>query len=164
MKISAILLTVLGALFFAACGSVETSTPLPTSDALATKTPRPELTNPFLIQARSNYDKYCAHCHGWSGEGQIATSLDTSQRLGMHTVPPHNEDGHTWQHPDALLFLAIRDGIQNPLDHYPMPGFGDRLSDDEIRGLIAYMKLWWTPEQLASQVRINRNWQEANGG
>ncbi len=49
---------------------------------------------------------------------------------GRLPAPPHDETGHTWHHPDAILFSITRDGTAA---HAPagyltdMPGFGDVL-------------------------------------
>jgi len=109
-----------------------------------------------LSEGRSGYDLRCAHCHGYDGNGQIASSIDNTLSLGMLTVPPHNASGHTWQHPDQLLIQVIQQGIQNPLDHYPMPAFGDVLTNQEIDQILAYIRLWWTDEQRAHQTAVTR--------
>lgn len=109
-----------------------------------------------------NYSLYCAHCHGYEGEGQKAETVENTLSLGMHTVPPHDATGHTWQHPDALLIKVIQDGIDNPLDHYTMPGFGTVLSEAEIIDMIDYMRQWWTEEQREQQAQITQNWNERN--
>jgi mono/diheme cytochrome c family protein len=39
-----------------------------------------------------------------------------------------------------------------------MPGFADKLSDGEIRAVLAYIKSHWTsPEVLAARAEITRN-------
>jgi hypothetical protein len=48
------------------------------------------------------YAQHCASCHGSKLEGQP----DWRQRLpnGRMPAPPHDESGHTWHHPDHVLF------------------------------------------------------------
>jgi len=48
----------------------------------------------------------------------------------------------------------VRDGIQNPLNLYPMTGFGYVFSEGDIRDILAYIKRWWTDEQRAHQAEI----------
>jgi mono/diheme cytochrome c family protein len=116
--------------------------------------------NPALKEGEANYNLYCAHCHGYDGEGQIGNRAEPTLRLGMKVVPPHDSTGHTWQHPDQLLLLSIQDGIQSPLDHFPMPAFKDVLTEAQIMGMIEYMRLWWTDEQRAHQAQVTRQWAE----
>ena len=113
-------------------------------------------SDPALSEGRSAYDLRCAHCHGYDGNGQRTSTVDNTRSLGMLTVPPHNATGHTWQHPDQLLIQVIQGGIQNPLDHFPMPPFGDVLTDEEIGQILAYIRLWWTDEQRSYQAEVTR--------
>jgi mono/diheme cytochrome c family protein len=74
---------------------------------------------------------------------------DETGRIG---APPHNENGHTWHHDDALLLNYVREGgMGNPEDFYPMPAFGAVLSDAEIAAVVAYLKTLWTEEQRLIQ-------------
>jgi mono/diheme cytochrome c family protein len=98
----------------------------------------------------------CAHCHGSAGAGQIAATVPNTQQLGLHIVPPQDATGHTWQHPSQLLRQVILNGIQNPLDHYPMPPFEGVITDEEIDQLIAYISLWWTDEQRQWQAQVTQ--------
>ena len=101
---------------------------------------------------RQVYTENCARCHGAEAEG--ATTWPTPDAAGRYPAPPHDDRGHTWHHPDQLLFDIIHDGFRDPLDSdapVRMPAFGDRLSDDEIKAVIAYFKSLWSEE--------NRKWQ-----
>ncbi len=144
---------VLCLLFLAACAGNETPASAPRIGAgNATATSR--FTDPVLQEAEVNYNRYCAHCHGYAGEGQLESTIANTESLGMHTVPPHDSTGHTWRHPDWLLFMVTRDGIDNPLDHYPMSGFSFALTDEQIWGVIQYIKTFWTDEQREYQAQI----------
>lgn len=138
-------------IFLTACGSVapEDSTPTPfifTQAPPATAT----LSNPILRRGDLSYSTNCAHCHGYSGEGQKPETIENTQQLGMRTVPAHDSAGSTWKYADDLLFMVIRNGIQNPLDQYPMPPHPG-MPDDEIWAIITFMKTRWTDEQRAYQ-------------
>lgn len=50
----------------------------------------------------------------------------------------HNRDRHTWHHPDARLLEFIAQGGSMPTS--AMPGFGDKLSDQEMAAILAYIK------------------------
>lgn len=47
------------------------------------------------------YDANCASCHGVKLEGE--ENWRERGPDGLLPAPPHDETGHTWHHPDALL-------------------------------------------------------------
>lgn len=103
------------------------------------------------------YDAQCASCHGADLQGQ--PDWKTPLANGRFPAPPHDETGHTWHHPDALLERIVREGsaavVGNGYES-DMPGFGDLLTDDEIRAVLAYIKSTWPAQQRAVQARISR--------
>jgi mono/diheme cytochrome c family protein len=96
------------------------------------------------------YTAHCAACHGARLEGQA----DWRKRLpnGRMPAPPHDETGHTWHHPDRLLFGITKNGLVPPYapEDYEsdMPGFAGRLSDEEIWSVLAYIKSHWTSRDV----------------
>lgn len=48
------------------------------------------------------YAEHCASCHGRSLEGHPEWQVRDAE--GYLPAPPHDETGHTWHHPDKLLF------------------------------------------------------------
>lgn len=76
------------------------------------------------------YAANCATCHGVPGVSRPPVS----------TAPPHDEEGHTWHHPDRLLFEWVLD---RPPLATTMPAFRGALSDDEILSILAYIKSTW---------------------
>jgi hypothetical protein len=54
------------------------------------------------------YAETCASCHGADLEGQP----NWQKRLSDETMPapPHDETGHTWHHPDKMLFEYTKFG------------------------------------------------------
>lgn len=105
-----------------------------------------------LMLGQELYEANCATCHGINGEGQFPdapTQPDSSGRIG---APPHTGDGHTWHHQDDLLYEIIRFGGQgNTQMFYPMPAFGDQLTEDDIEAVLSYIKTMWTDEQRLIQ-------------
>ena len=106
------------------------------------------------------YVQNCAACHGEKLEGQ----RDWRARLpnGRLLAPPHDESGHTWHHPDSVLFVITKNGLVPPYapkDYQSdMPAFGGKLSDEEIWAVLAYIKSHWTSrEVLAARVEMTRN-------
>jgi mono/diheme cytochrome c family protein len=114
----------------------------------------------YLAAGQRNYNTYCAHCHGYAGEGQHPATIDQTQRYGYNLVPAHDDTGHTWQHPDQLLFEVTKYGIRSPLNLYRMTPFDEQLSDDEIFGVIDYMKTFWTEQQRDYQQQLTDEYAE----
>lgn len=102
------------------------------------------------------YAEHCAECHG----PELGGEPNWRQRNpdGTLPAPPHDETGHTWHHPDSLLFdytkrggaAVAPEGFQSA-----MPGFGDVLSDAEIWAVLAYIKSRWPAEVRARQAEIS---------
>ncbi len=117
----------------------------------------------LVAAGRQVYGRHCASCHGTNLDGQP----DWRERLpsGRMPAPPHDASGHTWHHPDAVLFGIVKEGIV-PGKYAPpgyesdMPGFGDVLSDDEIRAVLAYIKSSWPQPQRAFQRETDRRGRE----
>ena len=119
---------------------------------------RTDADDPKLVaRGHQVYEEACASCHGENLEGQP----DWWVRLanGRLPAPPHDATGHTWHHPDELLFGMTKIGIQasTGLDGYgtDMPAFKDVLSDEEIWAVLAYIKSTWPPKYRARQEDIN---------
>lgn len=96
------------------------------------------------------YDRHCAACHGANLEGQP----DWQRRRpdGRMPAPPHDDTGHTWHHPDDVLFGIVKHGLVPPYAppgyQSDMPAFKDILSDEEIRAVLAFIESRWSPQVL----------------
>ena len=62
-----------------------------------------------LATGASVYQTHCAACHGARLEGQPRWRERDSQ--GRMPAPPHDASGHTWHHPDQLLFDITKHGV-----------------------------------------------------
>ena len=106
-------------------------------------------------QGEQVYAQNCASCHGENGEGQFPDApmeRDSTGRLG---APPHNSNGHTWHHDDDLLYEIVREGGMGTAEmFYPMPAFGNQLSDEEIESVIFYIRTFWTAEERQNQQAV----------
>src|SRR6266849_4398174 len=102
---------------------------------------------------RAVYANYCASCHGAQLQGQA----DWRIRLpnGRLPAPPHDESGHTWHHPDEVLFGIAKRGLAPPYApteyQSDMPAFGGKLSDEEIWAVLAYIKNRWTSRDVLDE-------------
>lgn len=113
-----------------------------------------------VARGKAIYDRYCAACHGASLEGQPNWELRLAN--GRLPAPPHDASGHTWHHPDSVLFGITKFGLvpgkyAPPKYESDMPAFGQQLSDEEIWAVLAYIKSTWPDKILAAQVNITRN-------
>lgn len=143
-------------LVISACGTV--ATPIQITLVPAGERPPSRFTDPVLIEGEAEYMLACAHCHGYALEGQLAATIPQSELMGMHIVPPHDSTGHTWMHPDQLLIRAIREGIPNPLQQFPMPAFGDTYTDEQLNAILKYMRFFWTEEQREHNRTVTELW------
>ena len=100
-----------------------------------------------LARGAELYVVNCQLCHG-DREGQGATP----------GAGPHNESGHTWHHPDAQLKEAIFNGKKGL---GLVPPFNDKLTEQEVDAILAYIKTWWTEDQRRGQADLSRRYQEA---
>jgi len=104
------------------------------------------------------YQASCASCHGARGEGD--PNWRTRNADGSFKSPPHDNSGHTWHHGDGQLFNIVKHGGQGyagPGLASRMPGFGEQLSDQEIRAVIAFLKSFWGAEERRYQAEVSRS-------
>ncbi len=97
-----------------------------------------------VAQGAELYQTYCASCHGVELEGQPNWQQPLAN--GSYPAPPHDASGHTWHHPDSYLFNITKQGGQAllPADMVSgMPGFGNQLSDEQIKAILDYIKSTW---------------------
>ncbi|HYG86038.1 MAG TPA: cytochrome c [Azospirillum sp.] len=90
------------------------------------------------------YAERCASCHGARLEGQA--DWQSRKPDGRMPAPPHDASGHTWHHPDGVLFDITKKGISAyapPGYESDMPAFGGALSDAEIWAVLAFIKSSW---------------------
>ena len=106
------------------------------------------------------YAEHCATCHGADLEGQANWRERRSD--GKLPAPPHDETGHTWHHPDDVLFAITKNGLvwpQAPKGYESdMPAFAETLSDEEIWAVLAYIKSHWnSTDVLKARKEMTRN-------
>jgi len=80
---------------------------------------------------------------------------------GMRLAPPHDKSGHTWHHPDEMLFNLTKYGFKAMInDDYKvsMPVYDGVLSDEEIIASLSYIKSTWPDEVIEIHDKINDNY------
>lgn len=103
------------------------------------------------------YQAQCAACHGAKLEGQANWRLRDAQ--GRLPAPPHDASGHTWHHPDELLFRITKYGVAKAaqLENYDsaMPAYEKVLGDAEIVAVLSWIKAQWPAEIKAKHDKMN---------
>ena len=103
------------------------------------------------------YEAHCAACHGAQLQGQPNwRERDASGRL---PAPPHDASGHTWHHPDKVLFRITKLGVAKAanLKDYDsaMPAYEGVLSDAEIVAVLSWIKAQWPREIRRKQEEVD---------
>ena len=94
-----------------------------------------------VMAGRELYAANCMTCHGAQGQGYAQAGVP---------APALNGDMHAWHHPDSQIAGIVRQGIGQ------MPAVGESWSDEDIAAVLAYIKQWWEPEQLAAQTQTSQ--------
>ena len=118
---------------------------------------RSDPTNPVLVAlGKIVYAQHCAACHGANLEGEP----NWRERLpnGRLPAPPHDAEGHTWHHPDKVLFEITKNGVGSVVPGYEsdMPAFKGVLTDREIWAVISFIESTWPPDIRERQERMSR--------
>jgi mono/diheme cytochrome c family protein len=103
------------------------------------------------------YQERCASCHGARLEGQ--PNWRSRGADGLLPAPPHDASGHTWHHPDELLFRITKYGVAKAanLQDYTsaMPIYEGVLSDEEIVAALSWIKSRWPPSVREKHDQMN---------
>jgi cytochrome c553 len=82
--------------------------------------------------AKENWKAHCAKCHGDDGKG--ATKM--GQKAGCKDLTDAKVQAEM---KDDKAFKSVKDGMKDG-DKTQMSPFGEKLSDDEIKALIAHVR------------------------
>ncbi len=116
----------------------------------------PPLDPSAVDRGEKLYAEACASCHGAKLEGQ--PNWQTPDKDGVLPAPPHDASGHTWHHPDSMLFAYTKLGGAETLRRMGletavsgMPGFADTLSDEDISEILTFIKSKWPERERSYQ-------------
>lgn len=112
------------------------------------------------------YAANCASCHGADLKGQADWQSPGDD--GLMPAPPHDETGHTWHHPDEILFAITKHGVARAanLKDYKsaMPVYEGVLSDEEIIAVLSWIKAQWPEEIRHRHDQMNEQYANRNEG
>lgn len=94
------------------------------------------------------YQANCQSCHGGATGGKL-----------RDIPPPHNANGHTWEHADQLLTKIILEGFADPQQPQQMPAFKGKLTNEAVQAILTYINTWWTEEQRQFQAKATAEWE-----
>ena len=81
----------------------------------------------------ANWNTHCASCHGKDGKGQTKAGR-------MANVKDMTEAGYQSSFDDGRAYTQIKDGMKDEKGKERMKPFKDKLTDDEIKALIAQVR------------------------
>ena len=94
---------------------------------------------PFILagtsraaDAPANWTKHCASCHGKDGKGQTKAGR-------MAGVKDQTDAQYQAGLKDDKMFASIKEGLKEEGKEKMKP-FKDKLSDDEVKALVAYVR------------------------
>ena len=90
------------------------------------------LVSTYGADAKANWDKHCAKCHGADGKGQ--TTMGKKLKVMDYT-----DAAVQAKFTDEEAFKITKEGKKDG-DKTLMKGFATDLSDDEIKALVAYVR------------------------
>lgn len=93
------------------------------------------LTENALVAGTNNYAKYCAACHGENGQGNGFNAAFLAK-----TPTAHVNAADMSRRPDDTLFDAIHSGGYIANKSHLMPPWGQNISANEIRELVAHIR------------------------
>jgi mono/diheme cytochrome c family protein len=90
------------------------------------------LASARAADVKENWEKQCAKCHGPDGKADTKMGKKLEVR---DLTDPKIQAAFT----DAQATTAIKDGVKVE-DKSKMPGYADKLNDEEIKALVAYVR------------------------
>jgi mono/diheme cytochrome c family protein len=113
----------------------------------------------LTVMGQQVYAAQCGACHGARLEGQ--PNWRERGPDGKLPAPPHDASGHTWHHPDELLFRITKLGVAKAanLKDYAsaMPAYEGTLSDEEIVAVLSWIKSQWPADIRSRHDELNRS-------
>ncbi len=123
------------------------------STAILAQSPR--ITDQKLLEnGNALFQQHCAVCHGQNAQG-LVSNWQQRDADGKLPPPPLNGTAHAWHHPVQGLAHTIKNGTLSIGGS--MPGWKDKLSDDDIFAIIIWISSLWPDEIYAAWMQRNSN-------
>jgi len=100
----------------------------------------------LIAQGEQLYKEHCAGCHGAKAEGN--PNWHTAMTQGKYLPPPLNGTGREWHSSRNQLHNHIKYGSE--FGKGDMPGFQNKLTDQQITSVMAWFQSLW-PDQLYAE-------------
>ena len=82
---------------------------------------------------QENWDKNCASCHGKDGKGETKAGKKAD-------VKDLTDSKYQGSFSDEQMFKQIKEGMKDKNGKERMKPFGDKLTDEEIKALVAHVR------------------------
>lgn len=142
-----IVVVLLAALALGACDKTPEPAPVQTREAVAGSSDVAPLDRDLdpaqVARGQAVYTQHCVECHGVEGKG-LPGDWRVRDAEGKYPPPPLDDSAHVWHHPTTVLLEAIRDG--SPQGEGNMPAWKDKLSEQEMHDVVAYIKSLWSDQ------------------
>ena len=104
---------------------------------------RSQTSSKSLADGKRLYAVNCANCHGDAAQGAVKAGFEISIITERGGKQPPDLTDKAWDHgsTDARIFRVVKEGIPSGM----MPPHKGRLSDNEIRNVIAYIRSLASP-------------------
>ncbi len=94
-----------------------------------------------LTAAASSYSDTCAKCHGAAGKGDGPKAADLKDKDGKQVALPDLSDcAKMSKITDDAMFKELKEGGASVGKSKFMTAYGDAMEDDEIKGMVAYVR------------------------
>jgi len=136
---------IVAALLVSACGREESGTP---SRNIEVESDRP-ISMESLFRGVRLYQENCALCHGPEAQGH-----PDWRNPKVVAAPPLNGTGNEWKRRKQDMIAVIKNGVKRHGEPV-MPGWKDRMTDQEIEDIITWYQALWPAE-------VYERWRKAN--
>ena len=89
--------------------------------------------NLLAADTQENWNKHCLSCHGKDGKGQTKAGR-------MADVKDFTDAKYQASFDDEHALKQVKEGLKDKAGKYRMKPFAEKLKDDEIKALIAYIR------------------------
>lgn len=113
--------------------------------------PKPVFNRAKVDKGFKIFAMHCQGCHGLNGRG--AVDWRTPDAEGKYLPPPLNGTGHSWHHKRELLVSLIMEGTE---PEGRMPGWKDKLSDEDVDNVITWFQSLWSPKVYSAWQEIEK--------